>query len=675
MNLIKVFMAVPVLAILIIPFLKVKGKGIVLFAAIVLNAFLSGSLAVQALSGQFLEFSFAGSLVTGPVNLRMDALSGWFILIINFVFITGSFYGLFYMKAYEKQKNNLTLHSIVFILLHTALIGLCAIQNSLVFLIAWEIMALSAFIAVIFEHGKMATLRAGMNYLIHSHVSILFLLFGFIWVALKTGSYDFNSITTYTSQNSGATGLVLFLCFFIGFGIKAGFVPFHTWLPYAHPTAPAHISGIMSGVMIKIGIFGIFRMITLIKTDYYTMGLVILAFSVVSGLYGVMLAILQHNLKKLLAYHSIENIGIIGMGIGIGCIGLGTGNYLLASLGFAGGLLHTLNHALFKSLLFFTSGNVYQATHTLHIDHLGGLIKKMPQTTLLFLIAAIAICGIPPFNGFISEFIIYSGFYYWMQGSLIGPLMTIIFSVLVLVLIGGLALLCFTKAFGIVFLGNPRQKFDHEVKEVSFLQLLPLYLIAFLIVFIGVFPQIFMNALSQPVNLLAGLPTISDVPFPEKTVELLQPVTWGTWIFILISLAVFGIRKLVMQNRKASVEPTWGCGYIAPTVKLQYTAGSFVRPYSKLFRPFLLSSKTQKDVEGLFPSGGSYETHIYDRIEKYLIDNPIAAYKSLLGRFLFLQNGKLQFYILYGIIFIVSVICVPLFYDQIVLFIDFIKQI
>jgi hydrogenase-4 component B len=675
MNLIKVFMAVPVLAILIIPFLKVKGKGIVLFAAIVLNAFLSGYLAVQTLSGQFLEFSFAGSLVTGPVNLRMDALSGWFILIINFVLITGSFYGLFYMKTYQKQVNNLTLHSIVFILLHTALISLCAIQNSLVFLIAWEIMALSAFFAVIFEHEKMATLSAGINYLIQSHVSIVFLMLGFIWVALKTGSYDFNSLTAYTTQYPGASGLVLFLFFFIGFAIKAGFVPFHTWLPYAHPAAPAHISGIMSGVIIKIGIFGMLRMITLIKTDYYTIGLVILAFSVISGLYGVMLAILQHNLKKLLAYHSIENIGIIGMGIGIGCIGLGTGNYLLASLGFAGGLLHTLNHALFKSLLFYTAGNVYQATHTLHIDHLGGLIKKMPQTALLFLIAAIAICGIPPFNGFISEFIIYSGFYYWMQGSLIGPLMITIFSVLALVLIGGLALLCFTKAFGIVFLGNPRQKFDHEVKEASFLQLLPLYLIAFLIVFIGVFPQLFMSALSQPVNLLAGFPTISDIPFPEKTTELLQPVTWGTWIFILISLAVFGLRKLVMQNRKASVEPTWGCGYVAPTVKLQYTAGSFVRPYSKLFRPFLLSSKTQNDVEGLFPSGGSYETHIYDRIEKYLVDNPIAVYKAFLGRFLFLQNGKLQFYILYGIIFIVSVICIPLFYDQIVLFIDFIKQI
>ena len=320
------------------------------------------------------------------------------------------------MKAYQNQKKNISLHSIALILLHTALISLCTIQNSLVFLIVWEVMAISAFLTIIFEHDKMATIKAGINYLIQSHISIVFLMFWFIWVAFKTGSYDFDALTAYTTQNQGATGIFLFLIFFVAFAIKAGFVPFHTWLPYAHPAAPAHISGIMSGVIIKIGIFGILRMITIIKTDYYTIGLVILTFSVISGLYGVMLAIVQHNLKKLLAYHSIENIGIIGMGIGIGWIGLGKGNYLLASLGFAGGLLHTLNHALFKSLLFFTAGNVYKATHTLHIDHLGGLIKKMPQTAILFLIAAIAISGIPPFNGFISEFIIYSGFYYWMQG-------------------------------------------------------------------------------------------------------------------------------------------------------------------------------------------------------------------------------------------------------------------
>jgi hydrogenase-4 component B len=675
MNLITAFLAIAAVTILLIPFLQVKWKGIVLFTAIVLNAFISSAFALSTLTGQTFEFSFAGSLVTGPVNLLIDALSGWFILIINFIFVTGIFYGFFYMNAYQNQKNNLTLHAIVFIFLHSALISICVIQNSIVFLIAWEIMALSAFLLVIFEHEKMATLTSGINYIIQSHISIVVLMFGFIWVAIKTGSYDFNAITTYTSANPGVAGIVLFLCFFIGFAIKAGFVPFHTWLPYAHPAAPAHVSGIMSGVIIKIGIFGILRMITLIKADYYTIGLVIMIFSVASGLYGVMLAIIQHNLKKLLAYHSIENIGIIGMGIAIGCIGLGNGNYVLASLGFAGGLLHVLNHALFKSLLFFTAGNVYQATHTMSIEHLGGLIKKMPQTAGLFLIAAIAISGIPPFNGFISEFIIYSGFYYWMQGSILGQLMIIIFSVLALVLIGGLALLCFTKAFGIVFLGSPRQKFQHEVKEAPFLQLLPLYFIAFFIVFIGIFPQFFMSLLASPIQLLAGIPQISGPDFQTKIGEILQPVTWGIWVFILIVIAFWGVRKFVQSKRKATFGATWGCGYVAPNEKLQYTAGSFVRSYSKLFKPFLLASKDQKEIEGIFPSEGSYETHTYDRIEKYLIDRPIAAYKSLLGRFLFLQNGKLQYYISYGIIFITSVICVPLFYDQIVLFIEFIKQL
>jgi len=675
MNLIKVILALPVLVIILLPFFNTKGKGILFYAAIVVNTLLSSYFAIQTMSGDMTDITFSGSLVTGPVSLRIDALSGWFMLIINFVFLTGGFYGLFYMKAYQSQRNNLTLHGIAFVLLHWALIGLCAVQNSIVFLIVWEIMALSAFLAVIFEHEKMVTVKAGLNYLIQSHVSILFLMFGFIWVAFKTGSYDFQAITLYTSEHQGVAGLMLFLVFFVGFGIKAGFVPFHTWLPYAHPAAPAHISGIMSGVMIKIGIFGILRMITLIKADFYTIGLIILAFSVISGLYGVMLAIMQHNLKKLLAYHSIENIGIIGMGIGIGCIGLGNGNTILASLGFAGALLHTLNHALFKSLLFFTAGNVYQATHTLHIDHLGGLIKKMPQTALLFLIAAIAISGIPPFNGFISEFIIYSGFYYWMHDAMLGTLMAIIFSVLGLVLIGGLALLCFTKAFGIVFLGQARHEFHHEVKEVPFMQLAPLYLIAFFIVIIGVFPQIFLNGLSQPVHLLSGISLNMGLPFQGKTADLLQPVTWGIWAFILITGIIFALRKIITRNRIITLEPTWGCAYVAPTSKLQYTASSFVRPYSKLFRPILLSSKTEKEVEGLFPSGGSYETNVYDRVEKYLIDNPIAAYKALLGRFLFLQNGRLQFYILYGIIFIVSVICIPLFYDQVVLFIQYLKQI
>ncbi len=676
MIIIKAFLVILLIALILIPFSTVKGKGIVVFTAILLNALLSSYYAVQTLLGTTFEFMLPGSLITGLIPLRIDALSGWFLLIINFVFLTGGFYGLFYMKAYKGQKNNMSLHAFAFIGLYAALISICVIQNSFAFLIAWEIMALSAFLTVIFEHEKTATVKAGMNYLIQSHASIVFLMLGFIWVSFKTGSYDFNTITTYASGNHGSSAaILLFMIFFIGFAIKAGFVPFHTWLPYAHPAAPAHISGIMSGVMIKIGIFGILRMLLLIKPDYTTVGYFILFISVISGLYGVMLAIIQHNLKKLLAYHSIENIGIIGMGIGIGCIGLGAGNQIIASLGFAGALLHIWNHALFKSLLFYTAGIVYQATHTMDVEHLGGLIKKMPQTALLFLIAAIAISGIPPFNGFISEFLIYSGLYHWIQNATLFSMIVILFTILGLVLIGGLAMLCFTKAFGVVFLGNPRHEFHHEIKEPPFIQLLPLYLIAFFIVFIGLYPMLFIHLLSQPVLLFTTNLFPATNTFQWNTFEVLQPISRAMWGLVLLIIIVFILKKFIVSKRKVSIEPTWGCAYIAPSTKIQYTANSFVRPYRKLFQPFLLLFKNNKEITGIFPGKAHYITQPYDKIEKWLIDSPIRAFKSFLGRFLFLQNGKLQFYILYGIIFIVSVICIPLFYEKIILFIAFLKQL
>lgn len=675
MIIIEAFVLILVIAAVLIPFIKnVKGKGIIVFTVIVINALLSSYFAVHTLMGQTFEFILPGSIVTGLIPIRLDALSGWFILIINFVFLTGSFYGLFYMNAYKEQRNNLSLHAIAFIILHSALIALCAIQNGFVFLIVWEIMALTAFLVVIFEHEKTATIKAGINYLIQSHVSILFLMTGFIWVAFKQGSFDFNAITAYTSGNQ-SVAIILFLCFFIGFAIKAGFVPFHTWLPYAHPASPAHISGIMSGVMIKIGIFGILRMLLLVKPDYTIVGYIILFISVISGLYGVMLAIVQHNLKKLLAYHSIENVGIIGIGIGIGCVGIGNGNLILSSLGFAGALLHTLNHALFKSLLFYTAGNVYQATHTLNIEQLGGLIKKMPQTAYLFLIAAIAISGIPPFNGFVSEFLIYNGLYNWLQDSTLVALVTIVFTILGLVMIGGLALLCFTKAFGIVFLGNPRQEFHHEIKEVTLFQLIPLYLIAFLIVFIGLFPMLFLNMLEQPIALFSGKLFNSENSLHFNNTEVVQPIAWAMWGLVLLTILVFSIRKYITGKQKTTIEPTWGCAYAGPTVKLQYTASSFVRSYRKLFKPFLLIFKHQKEIKGIFPDKVYYESHPYDKVEKWLIDSPIRALKSLMGRFTFLQNGKLQFYIIYGIVFIVSVICIPVIYKTIIEFIDFLKQL
>ncbi len=675
MNLAIAFLLVPLAGAFLIPFLKVNGKGIAAFTLLFVNALISAYVAVQSMQGHIISFSFPGSFVTGNIPIRIDALSGWFMLIINLVFVTGGFYGLFYMKAYREQRNNLTLHSIAFIIQHATMIGICVVQNSLVFLIVWEMMALASFLVIIFEHEHIVTIKAGINYLIQAHFAILFLMIGFIWVASKTGSYDFQAIAAYTGSIPAPASFLLFIFFFIGFAIKAGFVPFHTWLPYAHPAAPSHVSGIMSGVIIKIGIFGILRMLLVVKTDFTSVGYLILIVSLISGLYGVMLAIIQHNLKKLLAYHSIENIGIIGIGIGIGCIGIGTGNQVLSTLGFAGALLHTLNHSLFKSLLFYTAGNVYQATHTMDIEKLGGLIKKMPQTAALFLIAAIAICGIPPFNGFVSEFIIYTGLYKWLSDATLLSLLAAIFSATNLALIGGLAMLCFTKAFGVVFLGTTRCELPHSCTEVPFLQLLPMYILAVIILLIGLFPMSFINLLSQPVSIFTGSAYIALNPAQVNAFNAIQPISLAAWILILLIISIFTIRKFALHHRKIETGPTWGCGYTKPTSKIQYTASSFVRTYSKLFAPFLSIGKHEDEIHGVFPSEGKYHTHPYDEIEKWLIDSPLKLNKSFMGRFLFLNNGKLQFYILYGVIFILAVMSLPVIYQNINSFFEFLKQL
>ncbi len=675
MILAVVFILTALIAISIIPFVDTRWKGLLAIMAVSINSVLSGFIAFKALTGINTLLTFPGSFVTGLIPVRIDALSGWFILVINFTFLTGVIYGFHYMKAYKSQKANLSIHWIAYILVHLSLIIITAIQNSLAFLIIWEVMALSSFLLVIFEHYNKGTLKAGINFLIQSHISILFLMLPFIGVAIKMNSYDFTAITAYSQQNPLLTNLGLFLCFFIGFAIKAGFVPFHTWLPYAHPVAPAHVSGVMSGVIIKIGIYGILRMLLLIKSDYVTVGYIILFFSVFSGIYGVMLAILQHNLKKLLAYHSIENIGIIGIGIGLGCIGLGTGNQLLSMLGFAGALLHTLNHSLFKSLLFYSAGNVYQATHTMDIEHLGGVAKRMPHTSILFLIAALAICGLPPFNGFVSEFLIYSGMFSGLPTATLMPLWALIFSIFGLALIGGLALLCFTKAYGTVFLGTPRIKMEHPVIEAKFGSILPMYIGVALIILIGLFPTFFVKALSLPVGLFAS--KIGSIQQAEELYSLDTLNMISLCAFGLFGLAglIYLIRWKVTSSRQVIINTTWGCGYIAPTSKIQYTASSFVRTYRKLAEPLLSIEIKKKDIHGIFPDHGQHETHPYDKVESLLIDFPLKVIRRFINRFSFLQNGVLQIYILYGVAFIGLILITPLIYERVISLIQFLNRL
>lgn len=664
-------------AILLIPFLSVKWKGITTVSVVIANALLAGAVAIKVLAGERFDLLFYGTPVTGEIAMRIDALSAWFILLINFTMVTGAVYGLQYMKSHREQSSNITIHCIAYTLAQSMLTIICVVQNAIVFLYAWEIMALSVAILVLFEHYKPDTIKAGINFIIQSHLCLIFLSLGFIWVSSRMHSYDFNAIRDFTSAGTSLTGMVLFLCFFIGFAFKAGFVPFHTWLPQAHPAAPSHISGVMSGVVIKIGIYGILRMILLIKTDYTLLGFIILFISIATGVYGVMLAIVQHNLKKLLAYHSIENIGIIGIGIGLGTIGIGTHNLLLATLGFAGGLLHVLNHSIFKSLLFYGAGNVYQATHTMNIEHLGGIVKKMPHTSLLFLVGALAICGLPPFNGFVSEFLIYSGLFNGLKSGNVISILSMMFAIFGLVIIGGLAMLCFTKAFGSVFLGNSRHHFHQPITEGNAGKLIPMYMAMGLILAIGLLPNFFLDMLMQPVKLFTDKLSLSSgtTVTIANTGYTMMYVGWSSTGLIALTGIIFFIRKKITAQKPVAIAPTWGCGYAGDTAKMQYTASSFIRTYRKLAEPLLLIHKKKKEVKGIFPKDGWRETHPYDLLEEWLIDIPLKQIKYFLGKFRFLQNGMIQMYTLYGVVFIILALGLPVLYGAIKSVIEFLNHL
>jgi hydrogenase-4 component B len=652
-----------------------KAKGIIALSTVIAVGIFTGFFAVRALLGFSYEVVLSGTVMFGQVPVLVDSLSGWFIITINFTMITGAIYGISYMKRYRERRSDITLHCIAFVLAQFSLIGICSVQNGFIFLLLWELLALSMFLLVIFEHQKPETIKAGLNYIVQSHISIVFIMLGFIYVAFKTGNFSFAAIIDFTGQQSTLAGTALFLCFFIGFAIKAGFVPFHTWLPYAHPAAPSHVSGVMSGVVIKIGIYGILRMLLLIKTDYNTIGYIILFISVLTGIYGVMLATIQHDLKKLLAYHSIENIGIIGIGIGLGCIGLGSTNKWMAILGFSGALLHTLNHSLFKSLLFYSTGNVYHATGTVNIENLGGIIKKMPATAILFLIGAIAICGLPPLNGFISEFLILGGLYNWLYSASLISLITIVFAIGGLIFIGGLAIFCFTKAFSVVFLGNSRKVVTDKIVETGIWQLIPMFLTVIFMISIGLFPSFYLNVLQRPVNLFSHHIVFNLNLIRVGAIDSLQIINWLFFGFLAMVMIIYFLRKYFSRNKIIMTGTTWGCGYPVAGSRLQYTGSSFVRSFSKLAKPVLDIEKKDVEIAEVFPGQHHYETDPYDKIERFFIDKPLKLIYRVPDLFLFLQNGHLQRYILYGIIFITAVLCLPPVIDKILFLLHFLNNL
>jgi hydrogenase-4 component B len=598
-------------------------------------------IAPSAEPGLALEWPIPG----GMFRVYVDALSALFLVQIFLLSFLGAVYGLAYWKQSEHPDNGRKLR-LFYGVVTAAMALLVSARNALLFLAGWEVMALAAFLLITTEDKDRQVREVGYIYLVATRIGTLCLFAMF--AALFGLRGDWNLEGPLDARNSLA--LAVFLLGFVGFGLKAGVMPFHVWLPGAHANAPSHVSAVMSGVLIKMGIYGLVRVTSFFPSPPFWWGGVILGFGIASGILGVAFAVGQHDIKRLLAYHSVENIGIICIGIGLALVGRALGRPELVVLGLAGGLLHVWNHGLFKALLFLAAGSVLHATGTREIDKLGGLLKSMPRTGLAFLIGATAIAGLPPLNGFISEFLIYLGlFRATISGS--GTLwMVSVLSAAGLALIGALAVACFVKVFGAVFLGNARSDVAQRAHESSLKMIAPMGVLASLCVFIGfgsllVVPVLDRVAAAWTSGLPGGLPRLAGL-------APLVPISVLCVVLVAALIAAGGWLRARTRDAPAAVG-TWGCGYAAPSSRMQYTSSSFAEMLVGMFRWALRPRVHLPRPRGLFPELTRFASHVPDTVlDGILLPGGRAAGRGFRWS-RFLQTGSVHAYLLYILVTLV----------------------
>jgi len=576
----------------------------------------------------------------GSFFLELDPLSGFFLIPVFLLCALAAIYGADYLEAYRDRKA-LAPSWFFFNLLVASMVLVILARNGVLFLMAWEMMALSSFFLVTFEDEKESTRQAGWIYLIASHIGTAFLLVLFLLLGRANGSLDFDRF----SASSGAG--FLFVLALLGFGTKAGFIPLHVWLPEAHPAAPSHVSAVMSAVMIKTGIYGLVRVMMLLGAPQAWWGWVLCVIGLSSGVIGVLLALAQQDLKRLLAYSSVENAGIVALGLGVGLIGLANGMPAVSVIGFAGAFLHVLNHSVFKGMLFLAAGNVAHSTHTRNIDELGGLLRRMPRTGGIFLIGAAAISGLPPLNGFISEFLIYLASFKGalsLGGANSVPMLATIAG---LALIGGLTAACFTKAFGIVFLGHPRSAHAEQAHEVGLAMVLPGFVLAAACILIGMLGAKVVYSLAPLISEVTGLSAAivsTSLSAAAHSVAFVS-ITGGALVGIAALLALG--RAILLSNRSVSTNVTWDCGYAEPSQRMQYSASSFAQPLTDTFDLLLQTRRVLVAPRGFFPKEASLATETPDPYQEYIFRPLFRAIGRDLSLLRPLQQGKVQLYILY----------------------------
>ncbi len=629
------------------------GRGLV--AGCALLAALSGvMLGVICLGAEHAPTVSAPFLPLTSFSLRIDGLSAFFLILIGIVGAAVSVYGFGYSAAYEGRYSLRLLGAMLNILLLSLSVQVMA-DNALTFLVAWEAMSLSAYLMVLTEHDRPGTLRAAHWYIAITHASFAALVGMFLLLSagdLTTSFSGMRSALLTPGVRNAAFVLALF-----GFGAKAGIVPLHVWLPMAHPVAPSHVSALMSGVVIKMGIYGLVRVtIDLLVGGPSWWGGLVLGIGTVSALLGVLYALMEHDLKRLLAFHSVENIGIIFIGLGAGLLFQSYGLMTLATLSVVGGLYHTLNHACFKGLLFLGAGSVLHATGTRNMEELGGLVKRMPRTAFFFLVGACAISALPPLNGFASEWLVFQAL---LGGSAIPQAEVALImpiAVAMLALTSGLAAACFVKAFGITFLAIPRTLAAERAHESPVSMQAGMLTLSVACVALGLAPSVIVPLLESSLAGLNGF-TASPVVF-TPTLPLQVPGTFGQMsapllavgLAVLLTLVPLALRILGADQR-LRVGDTWGCGRIGQTPRMQYTATAFAEPlrrvFAELYRPTQDLSIDFHPASKYFVQSIEYRSEIHPWFERVLYGGLVLVLRTTARWVRRLQGGSLHLYLLY----------------------------
>ncbi|MBI4473359.1 MAG: hydrogenase 4 subunit B [Acidobacteria bacterium] len=619
---------------------------------------LLGTLLILALSVAGLAGSSFNAVVpsilplAGGLALGLDRLSSFFLLIIGIGVFPATLYAMSYTRHYEGKQASLGFMVNVFV---PAMMLVVLARNVLTFLLFWEIMSVASYFLVVIESEQEETRRAGWLYLVMTHAGLACLLLGFLAVSQATGSFTMSEWPAQAAQMTAATRNAAFLIMAAGFLSKAGAIPFHVWLPRAHPAAPSHVSAMMSGVMIKLGVYGLIRLgFDWLGPGPGWWGVLILIIGAVSALLGVLYALIDSDLKRLLAYSSVENVGIILFGVGAGLIFASYNLGSLVALALVAALYHSLNHAAFKGLLFLGAGAVVHATGTRNMEQMGGLLRRMPRTGALFLIGSLAIAAMPPFNGFISEWLTFQSLL--LSFKVPEQIFNLVFalSIAALALTAGLAAACFVRVFGITFLALPRDKAGERAHEADLTISVSMALFAIACFALGVAPFLVLGPLSDTMNEFIG--ERADLAFDWGSLAAanafasISPL-WIALTLVLLMFAVWVGLRAVGANFNSRYYETWGCGRALQTAAFQYTAAAFANPFKRVFA-FLYRPVAETEIEAHPESRFFVKTITYRHDARSIIEesiyDPIGRFvRRVAERARTVQSGNVHTYIFY----------------------------